>query len=690
MATTLRSLPMTTPPREHPDRPTDPTSTFALEAGGWLDYPPHFKGWRPGQEEAIEEIVAAYNAGYRTVLVDAPTGAGKTWIAVGVRAALNQVATYSCHSLALQYQWADDFKPYPMLMGRSNYEISFPGVPPDITAADCTWEAANPEKGCMWCPERASCPYEVSKRRALAASFRCVNHSYLVTEARHVQRFKHPLLILDEAELVEDAILKQVEVTFTSRLRDELDLGKPRFVTKEESIREWLEETVVPALDVDYRSYPRDTSDRRIIKQRNTAESRLDQTRFVLKSYGEGWVFDHGHDTWALRPVWASHWGKLWLSEDPRGRGERSASGTLVDQSAFTSDGPPRRILAMSATLISGAQVAADLGLPEPFTTVTVSGGFDPALRPVYIAPLADLRSKTEEGVGDEGQTVRRSKGVPDEEYDKLATALRAIMARHPNDRILVHTHSYKAARELYERVGSNPRVLMYQDGGRDRALDAYLDQEAAVLLASSLERGVNLPDDKCRVVVIAKVPFPYLGDPVVQKRRWTGGPAGSRWYACETIRAIVQGCGRAMRHSEDFCEVYVLDAAFMSLWRKDRQLFPRWFAAALVMNFNSRALLAEGQRITRLLSRARELRASAGIPEPPLRPPIVGRWRSDADWGGRRKRGEGKGGKTGSHVSGNGSAAPSPSPSPDTPSLFDYLMEDEPDSPAKKPAADG
>jgi hypothetical protein len=309
-------------------------------------------------------------------------------------------------------------------------------------------------------------------------------------------------------------------------------------------------------------------------------------------------VFDRSGDNWAMRPVWASHWGKQWIG------------GT---------DDKPRaeRVLAMSATLISGMQVAEDLGLPEPHYTVQVGGGFDPELRPVYIAPAADLRAKAEyEGA---------KKHVPTAEYDKTATALRAIMARHPRDRILVHTHSYKIADELHQRIGTSPRVLTYTGGGRDKALEQYLDEPATVLLAPSLERGVNLPDDKCRVVVWAKVPFPNLGDPVVQRRTYSGGPHGRRWYAVETIRAVVQGCGRAVRHGEDWAENYIIDAAFLSLWRKENRLFPGWFKAAVKMNFNTRALMAEGESITRVLQLAKNARARAGLPEPKARQAVGG-----------------------------------------------------------------
>lgn len=583
------------PPRTQDD------GGWKFENPAWSDYPPHFKGWRSGQYDAVAEIVGAFEAGARTVLVDGQTGVGKTFIANGVRAELArlgriQTCTYSCHSLALQDQWLDDFAPYPVLKGRSNYPITWPGTPRFVTAADCTWNAANPSAGCHWCPEKPVCPYERQKNRAIVAPFRCVNHAYLVTEAAHVGRFLSAtkptdLLIIDEAEMLEHSILQQVSVSFPAKVRDDLCLGKPKFVTKEESIKEWLQDVVIPALKRDFAMYPKETTDRKVIRQRDTAANRLQATQFVLSHYDNGWVFDHSGDTWSLRPVWASHWGAKWI-------------GTRA-----------KRILAMSATLISGDQVAEDLGLPEPRVTVSITGGFDPGLRPIYLAPVCDLRSKGEEG---------QPKAIPQAEIDKLIIGVAGILARHPRDRILIHCHTYKLARQIYAGLDS-PRLMMYDPGGRDEALQAYLQADAAVLVAPSLERGVNLPDDLCRVVVWAKVPFPNLGDPVVRRRRYSGGPTGARWYSVETIRAVVQGCGRAVRHNEDWAETYILDSAFMGIWRKDKRLLPAWFSAAVRTNVDVRSLLRDGERYLRVRSAAKNARLAAGMPIPQRRPAITG-----------------------------------------------------------------
>jgi len=93
--------------------------------------------------------------------------------------------------------------------------------------------------------------------------------------------------------------------------------------------------------------------------------------------------------------------------------------------------------------------------------------------------------------------------------------------------------------------------VFRYGNSGeKDQALQRYLATEGAVLIAPSMDRGVDLPGDACRVQVVAKVPFPNLGDKQVNKRLYTRG--GQEWYAVQAVRSLVQMTGRGVRSPED------------------------------------------------------------------------------------------------------------------------------------------
>jgi Rad3-related DNA helicase len=90
----------------------------------------------------------------------------------------------------------------------------------------------------------------------------------------------------------------------------------------------------------------------------------------------------------------------------------------------------------------------------------------------------------------------------------------------------------------------------------------------------------VDFSGDDCRVVIIAKVPFPNLVDPQVSARLYSSG--GNNWYRMATIRTIVQMTGRGMRSAGDWCRNYVLDKQFNKLWNESRNMIPRWWKDAV------------------------------------------------------------------------------------------------------------
>jgi Rad3-related DNA helicase len=95
------------------------------------------------------------------------------------------------------------------------------------------------------------------------------------------------------------------------------------------------------------------------------------------------------------------------------------------------------------------------------------------------------------------------------------------------------------------------------------------------------MDRGIDLPDDECRFIIIVKVPFPDLGDRQVSARFYSGG-FGKQWYAWQTACSIVQMTGRAVRHETDFADSYILDRQFERFYGQHNSLFPQWWKDSL------------------------------------------------------------------------------------------------------------
>lgn len=225
----------------------------------------------------------------------------------------------------------------------------------------------------------------------------------------------------------------------------------------------------------------------------------------------------------------------------------------------------------MSATVISADELMESLGWDEDkeWRLVTVPSTFKAENRKVIVWPVASMTWKEKET------------SIP-----KLVLAVGDILQRHPDERVLVHSTSYELTRRIVTHLANSDRPICSYDNsaGKDLALGEYLQHPNSVLVAPSMDRGVDLPGDLCRVQIICKVPFLSLTDKQVSARLYGGGRAGKVWYAVNAIRTIVQMCGRGVRSEGDHCVTYILDSQFESnLWANHKRLFPEYWRQAVV-----------------------------------------------------------------------------------------------------------
>lgn len=517
-------------------------------------WPAKLTEFRDHQIQAVEETLAHFANGISTVYVSGPTGSGKTIYAEMVRRLLNPLHTlYSTPDKSNQSQIAREFPHYTVMWGRGNYQPVDPH--PGATCADCMG------KDCPMCPSRGQCPADLAKMRSLGSACSTVNTYFLLTETAYVgayvkragQNPQRNLAIFDEADTIEGDVLRFVSAEFSYRLRKELGIGDkgPRFVTKPESWVEFFEQIVIPKAERAAMSLGPATGNVQIERQRKRFEDVVQRARFVRGEVGSGnWVFDHKGSTWSFKPVTV----------------EKYAPPLLEPLAG-------KRIL-MSATLISADQLHRDLGFSGEHAVVEMPSTFPKENRRVIVAPVARMAHKEEETA-----------------YPIMAEALRRVLSMHPDERVLVHTVSGRL-NSFLEAALDSPRVITYKFADqRDQALAKFRSTASAVLLAQSFARGISLDDDACRVQVICKVPFPYLGDAQVAAKVYGKGLAGQLWYDVATIRTLVQMTGRAVRHKDDWALSYILDAMFIEVYRKKKHLLPQYWREGLDMRFDVRSL---------------------------------------------------------------------------------------------------
>lgn len=130
----------------------------------------------------------------------------------------------------------------------------------------------------------------------------------------------------------------------------------------------------------------------------------------------------------------------------------------------------------------------------------------------------------------------------------------------------LIQTGSYENAKIIYNSAPSNikRRMFIYNDSAEKRKIiSAYKHNEDSVLIGPSISEGIDLPDDGCRFIIIAKVPYPSLGNMLVKEKC----KLFPLWYASKTSNNIIQGIGRGNRNEDDYCTTYILDGCFQRLF---------------------------------------------------------------------------------------------------------------------------
>jgi Rad3-related DNA helicase len=506
---------------------------------------------RPHQQVAVDEAMALFDAGKRVVFLDGPTGTGKTLIGELIRRQVGGSALYVCSDKALQDQFMADFPYARLLKGRANYRTEHFE---NVNCGEC--DATGPNSPCLYCDGHATCPYQVAKRQAMEGDLAVLNTAYLLTESNTPQPsfINRSLVIIDEADTLESAMMGYVEYQVPQWIAKKLKLSYPKQRSHKTTIVKWMIATI--AAGERWLGARDETTD---VKQRRNMRMFLADTQRVMAElqvdidaehgYEESgrWLRDYDTTTFRLRPVMVSSYGMRYLWRHGQ------------------------RFLVMSATLISSDEMATSLGLPYSYGTVTVPMTFPVDNRPIIIAPVVTMTYRT----------------MQDEEtIDAAALAIINISEKHVGQRVLVHTASYKLTERLMAAMQRSSRPVnhnLYAYGSsaqRAAALEQYLADPDGMLFAASMSRGVDLKDDDCRVQIIAKIPFPSLGDRQVSARMRL--PNGDEWYAVQTIRDIVQMTGRGVRSDTDWAVTYILDGQFGRVWSKNKRLIPGWWKEAV------------------------------------------------------------------------------------------------------------
>lgn len=521
---------------------------------------------RDSQLRAMRFVAKAFVLGYRDIVLSAPTGTGKSALNVAVcQWAKSDHARlldgepggyYLTVQKILQTQLETDFRTGKFKRGiGSSLKSAVEYECPVFKNCAAGGHASKSKKRCT-----CACPYQVAKEQFVASTTAITNYPYLFSEHRYVGKLpKRRVIIFDEAHhlakqierfndvAVGDALIKQ----WTGRVRH-VDISGIKSL---DDFVSWLENVYGPAAQ-ELLELMKDVIESESLTPEQAKDVvELDQhvrkTSRAVKMINEdpsNWVFwvetdRDGDRTCIARPLDASAFAKEYLHEMGSLRIYSSAFVGQKDQFCKSLGLDPNKVAWQS--------------LPSPFKASS---------RPIFIAPVGSMSKKN-----------------ADQTFPNFVKAAIKILDTHANQKGLIHCNSYALGQKIFDALkdGKHGIRLLFPKNSDER--ESMFNQHrtsdvATVIITPSMTEGFDFADDLARWQIIAKVPYPSLGDMHTVAKK----DIDERWYALEVIKTLVQACGRICRSDDDYGVTYITDSDFEMVYRRHEKSFPAWWTEAV------------------------------------------------------------------------------------------------------------
>jgi len=517
------------------------------------------------QQRVLDAAKDAYESGFDHVVLSAPTGTGKSAIAVALSNWLNKTRGAQTYGLTsqkvLQEQYCSDFN-IPMLKGKANFKCAkdpFGNLKCD--AGVCMMLRARGKA--ITCA--SACPYIAARDLAYSKPMLVTNYRYFLNMSLAAEIAKHDgkelfhqpreLLVLDEAHRCESELLEFASLSLKSDDFLSFGLGRkflklPNPNTSEADLVSWLDDHGLPVLNDKYNRELLELAQMDENDKKTYAQSRKVKFLDTLICMGNRL----NSATKAGTPVCA--WS-----------GDGTADFKLVfGRSAWDKwlSAYGKYKLSMSATILSKEQHCEELGLdPSKVKYIKCPSPFDVEHRKILAVPVGSMSYSKKEAT-----------------MPKIVEAVENILSKHADERGIIHCVNYGVASYILSNVSqSSQNRLVYPKGeDRDELIDFFMRQSKhrkdLVLISPSLGEGIDLRGELARFAIICKVPYAGLGDPWVKKRM----SMDNMWYSDFASKNLVQMTGRTVRTEDDWATTYVLDDDFVKHVVRNQDRLPQWW----------------------------------------------------------------------------------------------------------------
>lgn len=538
--------------------------------------------FRKGQKEVITSIIDAYlNDPESTVVIDAPTGTGKSLIAMWCSYILKEMGKQGyliTSDLSLQDQYEYDFYKFklrwPSIRGIDNYDCHVNGL--KFSLGECRMRNMGYDQALQKLPCAATCEYLQVRQRAIEQPVTLLNYSFWLLQRNYVAKKaaereakipfeKRDFVFFDEAHQVDSIVQNHFTPRFNNMLVNTL-VEVRNFLKKNQLDYPQVSVTILEEL----------VDDLFKIQQKEVLFQKLQQLEKYLLMFKrtKGDVDKSAKKIFGndlekpLTSEWRKAFGRYDLVKDIHCKVEdyieiikdAGVSSMVIDQGEeevkFMCIKEAEMIkkylhqqagfkVFMSATIGNPQEYVKIMGI-EKAKLIRMDNEFNYERSPIVFVNKYKLSMRERE-----------------KNFEHVVKLLDKIIEKHEGQRGIVHTGSYAFSQGILDKSKYKSRLIKYTESRHKKmAIEAFKSNQSAILIGPSILEGLDLKDDISRFQVFFKVPYPSLGDPLI-KAKMEHQPG---WYQWKTGVSLMQGVGRSVRSENDWAITYILDACFESL----------------------------------------------------------------------------------------------------------------------------
>lgn len=520
------------------------------------------------QIDALDFIKKSINNGKKFILLNMPTGSGKSYLIAGMfanwyRNFITKDAKFDIltESKILQDQYANDFDYISIYKGKSNYYCNPYGCQCDIAKEQCK----DKKPSCY----NTTCPYDVARNKWINSSIGLTNfhlfNALSLYQKDIIDSRNSNVLIIDEAHLYEENFSNYLSFNISAKIlkncgfeSGEIIHLDDRYISKiktVENFMKFISEKLSNDLErkkIIFESKVEHTKNKEkitLLGYINRINHKLESINHIMDSYkndSENIVLDLNIDKFEkmysgvelnIQCIWINEYiSDIWKKYD--------------------------HVIFMSATILEKNIFSFINGIDENLTSYyDVPSPFDIKNRKIYYMKIGKMNynSKTET-------------------FQKMIPWINKILEKYKDKKGIIHTTNYEIAEWIKENI-QNSRLLFHNNKDRNEILERHLNtSDPTVLVSPSMMTGVDLANNLSRFQIILKVPYPNLSSNKIKNRQ----KSKPEYYTLKTLNDIIQAYGRSVRNINDYADTYILDENFSDLLKYNSHMMPKYFIDAI------------------------------------------------------------------------------------------------------------